>query len=136
MSRAQTHKISKDKKRKIVGELFEIVTSLRTKKETIGFLIGLLSPSEMLMLSRRIQIAKMLLDDKNYRDISNELHVGQGTVSSVARWLYDENNVLFKQQIIKQHKQGQKTKSKKYYNNILSPYGQLNALKDIINSKM
>ena len=136
MSRKQIGDISEDERRKIIGDLFDIVTNLKTKKETIGFMMGLLSPSEILMLARRIQIAQMLLKEKNYREICEEISVSQSTVASVARWLYDENNTSFYKQIKKQVLEDCGTKSKKYYNNILSPYGQLNVLKELINNKM
>ncbi len=136
MSRVQLNNIDPVERKKIIGDLFDIVTNLKTKKETVGFMMGLLSPSEILMLARRVQIAQMLLEGKSYKEISAEIKVSEGTVASVARWLYDENNELFKKQIYSHQRKIGKNKTKKYYDNILSPYGQLNALKDIINSKM
>ncbi len=136
MSRKQISDISDDERRKIIGDFFDIVTNLKTKKETIGFMIGLLSPSEILMLARRIQIAQMLLEGKNYREICDEISVSQSTVASVARWIYDENNELFKKQIYSHQCKIGKNKTKEYYDSILSPYEQLNALRDMINSKM
>ncbi len=136
MSRRKIQDINKNERLEIVGNLFDIVTNLKTKKETIGFLMGLVSPSEMLMLARRIQVAQKLLEDKSYKDISSEMNVGEGTVSSVARWLYDENNQIFKKQIKSHLSKNKRVKTKQHYSDILSPYGQLKILKDIINNKM
>jgi len=136
MSRVQICDINKKERQEIVGELFDIVTSLRTKKQTIGFLMGLLSPSEILMLARRVQIAQMLLEGMSYKEISKKIKVSETTVATVSRWLYDEDNQIFKRQIEKNYAKDKKLKTKKYYNNVLSPYGQLKALKDIINNKM
>ncbi len=132
MARVQSQNLSKEEKMYIIGEMFDIVTDLRSKKETIGFLMGLLTQSEAIMLARRIQIAKLLLKDSSYQDIQDELHVGESTISSVAQWLYGDND-QYKKQIIRHVKKSGKKKSSKYYDRILSPYGQLQIIKDLFN---
>lgn len=47
----------------------------------------MLSESEAIMLARRIQVAKMLLEGKKYEEITKELHVGPDTVGRVQQWL-------------------------------------------------
>ena len=58
------------------------------KNENISdFLEGLLTPSEQIMLGRRIWIARLLLADKSYQEIGAKLHVGPNTVMKVESWL-------------------------------------------------
>ena len=51
------------------------------------FLEGLLTPSEQIMLGRRIWIARMLLEDKTYQEIGARLQVGPNTVMRTELWL-------------------------------------------------
>ncbi len=51
------------------------------------FLEGLLTPSEQIMLGRRIWIARMLLEDKTYQEIGERLLVGPNTVMRTELWL-------------------------------------------------
>ena len=50
-------------------------------------LISLLTESELVMLGRRIQIARMLLSGKSRLEIQRTLHVGVLTIEAIARWL-------------------------------------------------
>ena len=54
------------------------------------FLRDLLTPSERVMLGRRILIARMLLRGDSFREIEESLGVGQETIHRVKRWLRDE----------------------------------------------
>lgn len=64
----------------------------------IGLLSSMLTESEIVMLSRRIQIARLLLQGHRMREICSTLHVGFTTVRSVDRWLYktcDKYRLIF-----------------------------------------
>lgn len=87
MSKVRTNQISSSEKNIIIGEFFDLITNLKTRNEIIDFFIGLLSPSEILMLSRRIQIAKQIIDGKSYEDIRHNLKVGFSTIYKTDRWL-------------------------------------------------
>ena len=133
MGKVQTKNIDKNKRYEIIGDFYDIVTNLRTKKEVIGFFMGLLTPSEALMFARRIQIAKMLLDDKSYDDIRNELKVGGATIASVSQWLYGEDESFRKK--IEEHKKNYEKKNsvgKRNYENLLDKYPQHRILKDLL----
>jgi uncharacterized protein YerC len=52
-----------------------------------NFLYGLLTPSEQIMLGRRIWISRMILENKRYDEIGARLHVGSGTIAHVELWL-------------------------------------------------
>ena len=70
---------------------------MKTKKEIVNFFLGLFSPSESLMLARRIQIAKLLLEGENYENIRKNLGVGNSTIQKTDLWLHggDEKNILW-----------------------------------------
>lgn len=94
MPKVRPHSIAKEDKFKIIGNLFEVISNLKSKKESIDFFIGLLSPSEALMLARRMQIAQMLLRGENYELIRKALRVSNQTITKTDQWLHsgDEKN--------------------------------------------
>ena len=47
----------------------------------------LLSETEAIMLSKRILIAKYLLEGQSYNEISSKLKAGSGTIARIHRWL-------------------------------------------------
>ena len=72
----------------MLDDFFEMVSKIKSKKDASNFFKDMLTPSESLMLTRRIEIAKMLLAGLNYRDIKDRLKVGDNTINYVNRWLY------------------------------------------------
>lgn len=94
MPKVRPHLIEKTEKYKIIGNFFEIVAGLKNKKEVIDFFLGLLTPSEILMSARRIQIAQMLLEEENYEIIRKRLKVSNQTITKTDQWLHrdDEYN--------------------------------------------
>ncbi len=67
--------------------LFEAANTAKDAKQMKRFLEGLLTPSEQIMLGRRIWISRMILENKRYDEISERLHVGHGTIAGVELWL-------------------------------------------------
>lgn len=67
--------------------LFAAAEDAHKNGTTKVFLEGLLTPSEQIMLGRRIWIARMLLEDKTYQEIGERLHVGPNTVMRTELWL-------------------------------------------------
>lgn len=67
--------------------LFEAAKTAKDGKQLEKFLDGLLTPSEQIMLGRRIWISRMILENKRYEEISERLHVGPGTITNVELWL-------------------------------------------------
>jgi uncharacterized protein YerC len=55
------HELSEFQKRKYLGEFYSMISLLRTRDEVKKFFKDLLTLSEVVMISRRLQIAKMLL---------------------------------------------------------------------------
>ncbi|MEI8343994.1 MAG: Trp family transcriptional regulator [Candidatus Moraniibacteriota bacterium] len=94
MAKIKPHQINSKQKYVAIDNLFEVISALKTKQEIVNFFLGLFSPSESLMLARRIQIAKLLLDGLNYEDIRKALGVGNSTIQKTDLWLHggDEKN--------------------------------------------
>jgi len=67
--------------------LFEAAKTAQNTKQLKKFLEGLLTPSEQIMLGRRIWISRMILENKRYDEIYERLHVGSGTIAGVELWL-------------------------------------------------
>jgi uncharacterized protein YerC len=134
MAKIKPHLIDKKERYEMIGNFYDIVTDLKTKKDVIGFFMGLLTPSEALMFARRIQIAFMLLEEKSYAEIKKELHVGTSTIVSVYNWLFDED-AQFKKHISK-HAEKKKGAKKKQGNadpeNLLNKYPHHRILKDLL----
>lgn len=74
-------------KKKFLGEFYSMVSLLRSRDEVKNFFKDLLTLSEVVMISRRIQIAKMLLAGMGYDEIKQILKVGNSTINHVERWL-------------------------------------------------
>jgi len=67
--------------------LFEAAKTAQTSKQLEKFLSGLLTPSEQIMLGRRIWISRMLLENKRYDEIGARLLVGPNTIAKIELWL-------------------------------------------------
>jgi TrpR-related protein YerC/YecD len=79
--------LSDFEKKKYLGEFYSVIAQLKTRDEVKNFFKDLLTLSEVVMLSRRIQIARMLMEGGTHDDIRKKMKVGFGTIASVERWL-------------------------------------------------
>jgi len=87
MSKKNLRKISADDKMKCLDILWTCIASLKTREEVKNFFKDLLTPSESIMLGRRLQIAKMLLEGKSYDFIGESMGAGRATIAGVHQWL-------------------------------------------------
>ncbi len=87
MARIDSRKVSSQDRMKYLDLFWTSVSELKTREEVKNFFKDLLSESESIMLSRRIMIAKYLLEDKSYEEISEILGAGKTTISNVHSWL-------------------------------------------------
>lgn len=69
--------------------LFSAARHVRGKAGAEQLLADLLTPSEQLMLGRRIWIARLLLAGRSRAEIGEQLQVGPNTISRVQEWLDD-----------------------------------------------
>jgi uncharacterized protein YerC len=68
--------------------LYTAAGSLKGRNNMKAFLKELLTPSERLMLGRRILIARYLLSGYTHAEIGAYLEVGPNTIVKVERWLH------------------------------------------------
>lgn len=131
MSKVKPHEINKKEKQKIISEMFEVIECLKTKKEIIDFLLGLFTTSEALMMARRIQIAKMILNKESYLDIREKIGASSHTVQRVEQWMYDNdgNNVAWLKRCVLG--EVQKDKKNNISENPLDKYAHHRFIKDL-----
>jgi len=103
------HNLSEDERKVFLGDFYDMISVLSTRSEVKNFFKDLLTLSEIVMISRRLQIAKRLLAGYSYFKIKNELKVGANNIAQVDRWL---NNGFggYKDVIQKYEKQKNKKK--------------------------
>lgn len=85
----KTASLSKDSQAQLLRNFCEALANLRTPQEILPFLVDLLTKIELLTLTKRLQIATLLLEGKDYRTIEQTLRVSHGTIARVAVWLAD-----------------------------------------------
>lgn len=66
-----------------ISNLWNTITLIENRAEAIAFLKQVLTPTEVRMLAKRIQVAKMLLEGYKYQDIIPHVRVTSGTIASV-----------------------------------------------------
>ncbi|OGI26964.1 MAG: hypothetical protein A2359_04375 [Candidatus Moranbacteria bacterium RIFOXYB1_FULL_43_19] len=81
------NELSNIEKKKYLGEFYSVIAQLKSRDEVKKFFKDLLFLSEVVMLSRRIQIAKMLMEGETHDEIRIKMKVGFGTIAGVERWL-------------------------------------------------
>ncbi|RJQ26806.1 hypothetical protein C4577_02750 [Candidatus Parcubacteria bacterium] len=83
-----------------VAELIYSLVFCKNFEDSVLFIQDLLTKSEIKILSRRLRIAKLLLDENTYEYIQNNMHVGHGTIAKISAWLNQKGEGFRK--IIKQ----------------------------------
>jgi TrpR-related protein YerC/YecD len=96
MGKVKPQEMDKKERQVIIYELFRIIEKIKNKQEAINFFMGALTPSEILMLARRIQIAQLLIDGSVYDEIKSKLKVGSETIHRTDQWLNSGNEKLEK----------------------------------------
>jgi uncharacterized protein YerC len=97
------------KRRDMLDQLAAVFTTLRKAKEVRFLLERLLTESEVVMITRRLQIAELLVGGRTYDQIKRKLKVGISTIRDVDGWLTD---AAYEYHLIREH-QRQYLKSKK-----------------------
>lgn len=65
------------------ANLWNVITLIESREEAVIFLKELLTPTEVRMLAKRVQIAKMLLEGHSYETIRAHVRVSDGTIAAV-----------------------------------------------------
>lgn len=87
MGKVRVYAVEKKEKDNVIDDLLNAISNLRSKKEVVGFVLGLLTESETLMIGRRLQIAKRLIDGEGYNTIAKKMKVSHMTIGKVEKWI-------------------------------------------------
>ena len=74
-------------KTEAVDELFDAILKLETREECYTFFEDLCTINEILSLSQRLDVAKILRDKKTYMEIAEKTGASTATISRVNRSL-------------------------------------------------
>lgn len=74
-------------KTEAVDRLFEAILQLKTKEECYIFFEDVCTINEILSLSQRFDVARMLREDKTYLEIAEQTGASTATISRVNRSL-------------------------------------------------
>ncbi len=70
-----------------VDDLFDAILTLRNREECYTFFEDVCTVNELLSLSQRFEVAKMLREQKTYLDIAEKTGASTATISRVNRSL-------------------------------------------------
>lgn len=70
-----------------VDDLFDAILTLKDKEECYRFFEDICTVNELLSISQRFAVAKMLKDKKTYHDIAEKTGASTATISRVNRSL-------------------------------------------------
>jgi len=79
--------MSKNIRTDAVNFLFDAVLCLKDREECYKFFEDICTVNELLSLSQRFEVAKMLRDEKTYLDIAEKTGASTATISRVNRSL-------------------------------------------------
>lgn len=88
MAKRRIYEVEKSERYSMLDDFFAMIAKIKNKNEASKFFKDLLTPSESLMITRRIAIAKLLLEGWTFEEISRKMKVGTNTINSVNRWLF------------------------------------------------
>lgn len=80
-------KLSKVEQESLIYDLVYALTAAKTIEDVSLFVQDLLTRQELKNLSKRLRIAKLLLQGKMYEEIEKDIHVSHGTVAKISAWL-------------------------------------------------
>ncbi len=80
-------KLSKPLQGELLFDLINAFSLVKSAEDSALFIQDLLTEAEVKMLSKRLRIAKLLLEGKKYEAIIKDLHVSRSTISKVGVWL-------------------------------------------------
>lgn len=84
--------LTKEKRIQMIGEFYDVIDSLKDRKEVGLFFRDLLTPEEIAALMRRIEIAVLLNAGFSYRKIIKLLGVGRSKITNVYKCLERDNS--------------------------------------------
>lgn len=80
-------KLSKPMQGELFFDLINAFSLVKSAGDSALFIQDLLTEAEVKMLSKRLRIARLLLEGRKYEGIIKDLHVSRSTISKVGAWL-------------------------------------------------
>ena len=71
----------------MMREMSRLLLSVNSERDMMQLLYRLFTPSEVVMIGRRMQIGELLVNGWSYSSIREKLGVGNATLRSVDSWL-------------------------------------------------
>ena len=87
MPQVSKYPLPKNTEKRLYQLFWETISNLKDSLKAQEFFNDLLSPTEKIMLSKRLAVAVMLLKGYDYSTIRSTLKVSPGTIGSVSAWL-------------------------------------------------
>lgn len=84
---ARFNRLSKSEKQRLLIALCQAVSSIKDSKEAAQVLTDLLTPSEIEMVAKRLEIAKLLIQGKTYDQVRTKVNAGYSTIGRINTWL-------------------------------------------------
>lgn len=84
MAQVSKYQVGEPTEERISQLLVQAVSSCRGKRESTRFIHALLTPTEKVMLAKRISIAYLLMKKVDHRLISTVLSVSTGTINRIS----------------------------------------------------
>lgn len=84
---ARFNRLSKLEQQRLLIALCHAISSVKGDKEAAQVLTDLLTPSEIEMVAKRLEIAKMLMQGKTYDQIRTRINAGYSTIGRISTWL-------------------------------------------------
>ncbi|MBI4225734.1 hypothetical protein HY612_01340 [Candidatus Roizmanbacteria bacterium] len=80
-------KLSKKEELDLVFDLINAIALVNNPKKASLLLQDLLAPAEIKNISKRLRIAKLLVEGRTQREITDEMHCSFATISKMSTWL-------------------------------------------------
>lgn len=87
MAKFNPYLLSSKERKRIINQFYTSLILLDGEKEVKNFFEDLLTESELIMLARRLEIARMLIKGVGYQKIRTNLKVGFDNINAVNCWL-------------------------------------------------
>ncbi|HCM82288.1 MAG: hypothetical protein UV63_C0006G0027 [Microgenomates group bacterium GW2011_GWC1_43_11] len=106
MAQISKYRLRKEIEERMYEVFLDSISMVQNRNHVSKLINDLLSPTEKIMLAKRLSIALLLMKQYQYRSIAQLLHVSYGTVNRVGRMLESGNGgyVMVLSVLLKQEK--------------------------------
>ena len=80
-------KLAKKQRQELMLALCNAIAQMKKADEAAKLLTDLLSPQEVEMIAKRLEIAKLLIEGKTYDQIRADIKTGYATIARINTWL-------------------------------------------------